>query len=250
MTFRILVAALLLTLAAPLAANDAVTFSKSYSVRVAVDEQGQVTSAEPLTEIPAELLGTVTALAEKSEFEPARVDGRPVPSRTTVHVRMRFEGDSRQVRAVPVKVSNGGKLNVAALPRYPFEAMRSDVGAQIWATLTFLADGSLDPAATRIDSVEVVRQDRSQRNSRHQAGFEAAVQAAIAQWTLLPDEVDGQPIAMTVRVPTRFCPPSRNRRGCDDLWPEASQPDPSPEPSDTDVRLATIKPAFPVADGG
>lgn len=250
MTFRMLATALLFTLAAPLAANDAVTLSKSYSFRVAVDEQGKVTAAEPVTEIPSELLAMVTTLVETSEFEPARVDDRPVPSRTTVHVQVRFEGDSRQVRAIPVKVSNGGKLNVGALPRYPFAAMRSDYGAQVWATLSFLADGSLDPAATRIDSIDVVRQGRSQRNGRHQANFESAVQAAIAQWTLLPDEVDGHPIAMTVRVPTRFCPPSRKARGCDELWPEASQPDPSPEPSDTDVRVATIKPASPIADGG
>jgi len=250
MTFRILVAALLLALAAPLAANDAVSFSKAYSFRVSVDDQGRVTDAEPMTEIPAELLATVTKLVEGSAFEPARVDGRAVSSRTTVYVLMHFEGDSRHVRAVPVSVTNGGKLNHTALPRYPIAALRSGVGAQVWATLSFRADGSLDASAVQIDSVDVVRQERRQSNSRHQASFEAAVVAAIAQWTLLPDEVDGHPIAMTVRVPTRFCPSSRKSPGCDDFWPEAGQPDPSPEPSDTDVRVATIKPASPIADGG
>lgn len=249
MTRRLLLATLFLSMVSPVSASEPVSLTKSYSFRVSVDEQGKVASAEPVTEIPKALLPTVAGLVTSSAFEPARVDGRAVPSRTTVHVLMKFEGNERQVRATPVSLTNGGKLDSVAVPRYPFEAMRVDVGAMVWATLSFRPDGSLDRDASRIDSVDIARGGRGQRVGAHQKSFEAAVTSVMANWTLLPDEVDGKPIAMTVRVPTRFCPPSRAVRGCDDLWPRGGQPDPSPEPSDTNVRLAAIKSAIPAAEG-
>lgn len=248
MIHRLLAALLLLSLAAPLCAIEAPAVSRSYSFRVSVDEQGRVGMAEPAGELPAELAPALLGVVKKTAFEPARIDGRAVPSRTMVHVLVRFEGGYDEMRAVLVDVLDGGKLEKAAHPRYPRRALRADVGAEVWATLSFHADGSLDRKASQVDSVALVGDGPPREDGMHQKSFEAVVTAAMKKWTLLPDEVNGKPIAMTVRVPTRFCPSSLIRvRGCGSLWPRASLPDPSPEPRDPGIQLAKIKPGLPTA---
>lgn len=250
MTHRLSLALVLMALGAPLAANDVPTLTKSYSFRVSVDEQGRANEVEPVSDVPAPLQSTLNALVQGAEFEPAQRHGRAVPSRTSVHVVVRLEGEGDEVRAVPVDILAGGRLDNSAPPRYPHGALRDGVAAEVWATLSFRADGSLDHEASRVDSVDMVREGRPRDPVAHRNGFEAAVVSAMAKWTLVPDEVDGRPIAMTVRVPTRFCPASRQRLGCDDLWPKEGRSTLSPAPRDDSVRLATLKPAATAADGG
>lgn len=251
MTYRPLTALLLLALAFPLLADETPALDKTYGYRVSVDAEGKVTAFEPSSEIPGALLPTLDALVENAEFEPAQVGTRAVPSLTSVYVVVRFEGGGDELRAAPVKVTSGGGTLNSTPPRYPSTAIRNDFGALVWATLSFKADGSLDREASRIDSVDVVRgtgRPSSRQIGPYKQRFEDATWKAMANWTLTPDEVDGQPVAMTVRVPTRFCPMRNRPTGCSDLWPKAA--DPLPRPSYDGVRLAAIKPAASVADGG
>jgi len=256
MSRHFFLAVLLFSLVPPVAAEAPPEAYRSYSFHVDVDDQGRVTAAQPVGEIPAALLPTVRALAEGAEFEPARIGDRPVPSRTLVKVRMRFQSGDDELRVEPVEISGGGgRLENSFPPRYPFESLRADIGALVWSYLSFNPDGSLDLAASRVESVDVVR-GRGNPNSRerdnHTRRFEAAVLAAAANWTFVPDEVDGQPLAMSVRVPTRFCPSSQASR-CADFWTGRYGPEPpapTPTPMDSAVTLVALKPAAPVAGGG
>lgn len=251
MSVRFLAAALMLVLASPLSANEVVKVTQTYSFRVSVDEQGKVTGAEPLNAIPAPVLATATGMAHDADFEPARVAGRPVPSRTVVNVHMDYEGDQRHLRVVSTSLTSGPKFELAPA-RYPPGALQGRVSARIWVTVTYLGDGRLDKEASRIDSIEMSNGRRPIEKSPHRKDFEATMWTAIQGWKLLPDEVDGEPIAMTVRMPTRFCADVRGNGECGDRVLRDAQhgwetPD-GMHPVDPDIQLARIKPGVPAAE--
>jgi len=205
MSVRFLVAALMLVLASPLSASDTVKVTHLYSFRVSLDEQGRITRAEPLDEIPAPVSALVAGLVQDADFEPARVADRPVPSRTTLIVRVDFEGNQQHLRVASTKLTSGGGLDPTP-PRYPPRAMASQIGALVSTHVVYRVDGSLDREASRIENLEVFGGKRSMKHDPIRKSFEDAVWTTLAGWTMRPDEVDGQPIAMSTRVPMSFCP--------------------------------------------
>lgn len=255
MSLRLAVLALMLVLASPVLANDVVKVTHVYSFRVSLDEEGRTTGTEALVEVPSQVLAKATALVQAAEFEPARVAGRAVPSRATVNVRMDFEGDRQHLRVASTKVTSSALLRMTP-PVYPAQALRSEVGAMVSTTLTYRPDGSLDREASRIDSIDIISATRLDKKNRHREQFEAAVWATIQGWTMVPDEVDGQAIAMTTRVPMSFCPRS-SAGGCENrriretrLGRDTQEPGDEPQgwqPIDTGIQLAKLKPTVAAA---
>lgn len=225
-------------------AADAKSRSRNYTVRVAVDAQGRVTQVEPQGEVPDTVRPLVVRAAEGAQFEPARRAGEPVSSRTHLKVAVAFPAQDDQARVTALLPGGGWQRN-GAMPRYPVQALASGLGAQVWARAVFRADGSVDLAASGIERIVVRRsgpRPRSEGQETVEQQFAASVRALLPQWTYLPDEVDGRPVAVTLHVPTRFCAPQRLAT-CDTDFRRDGEPRAYvPAAVDATIRLAALKP--------
>ena len=217
--------------AAAVAAGQAM--ERFYPVRVSVGADGVPTAAEPVGEVMAALQAPLRAAALASSFTPATKAGVAVPSRTAVLVAVSYEKAGRGVAARVTRVI-GGTMPIAP-PRYPTDALRRGASARVWLRIAFDADGTRDEARTGVDRVEGThRRGRSGEPGvvPYEKAFRDAALSALADWTHAPEEVDGQPVAIDVRVPITFC-----ARDCR-LPP--IDPAPSVTPVDPGIRLAAL----------
>ena len=239
------VATLLLAFAAQTAAADeAQALRRTYSAAVDVDAAGDVTRVQLDKAVPRGLADAMKQAAALAEFEPALLDGVPAPSRTTLNVTFQMVGQGNSLRAEVVELSSGGGGLRSQPPRYPPDAVRAEVGAKVWASVSFGADGKLDPSKSRIESMDLARPGRPLSDSdrgRFDKQFRRAVETMMAKWVFVPDEVAGRAIPASVWVPVTFCPTAM--KSCDTVWASDPAPRPTvPAALDDAVRLAVMKP--------
>lgn len=208
-----------------------------YPVRVDVDASGAVTAVEPLGEVMDGLRPSLEAAARRAEFVPATKGGVPVPSRTAVLVSVAFAKAGRNVTAQVTGVSAGSALPLAP-PRYPRDALRRQASARVMLRIVFDASGRRDESLSGVERVDGPLKDvRPGRETKvpYEADFRAAALSALAAWTYTPDEVDGQPVAVDVRIPMTFC---AGTRGCPEFAPVT---EPVVTPADASIRLAALR---------
>jgi TonB family protein len=217
-------------------------FERNYSVRVDVDAGGAVTAAQVHGEAPDALVETLLDAARRAEFEPATKAGMPVPSRTTIQVRLRFEPEGDDLRARVTLLTGAGAWDRMTPPRYPSDALRRRESALVTARVVYDAAGRFDPQRSGVERVQRggKRGVAGDDGGPFEKSFRAATLEVIRQWRYLPDEVDGQPIAAEFLVPVTFCAGSG---GCEELRDTAQGPEPTPQaaPLDDSVRLASVR---------
>ena len=229
-------------------------FERNYSVRVDVDAQGQVERAVAAGEVPGELVPAIERAASRAEFEPATRAGTPMASSTTLNIKVRYEPAGRDYRAKVVAVTGNGGLVSPPPPVYPAAAVKQGYGARLVARLSFRADGSYDPEGSRIESVEILRvkgQPHPERVAQFDQAFRDELLEVLSKWSYSPDVVAGQGIAATVLVPVNFCPPD-DRSICTRNRPAGAPADADlkvPVPHDSELKLATLKPAAGTSTG-
>ena len=157
--------------------------------------------------------GTVTAAEPHGEVHPALLE----PIRTAA-LKSRFQPATVDGKPVGSRTS----LLVTVL----FERVEAGIA------------GRPDTERTSVESVKpLVRNGRL----RYESAFRKAALDAVADWSYLPDEVDGKPVALVVMLPIRFC-----MQHCG----EPSRDKPQAAATDHSVALAAmIEPVAP-ADSG
>ena len=248
---KFLFAALLLT---PVLASAQSAFDRHYSVRVDIDATGQVGKAVAAGEVPEDMVAVIEQAATRVEFEPATRAGVAMASSTTLSVKVRYEPVGRDYRAKVVAVKAHGGLVSPPPPVYPASAVKQGYGARVVARLSFRADGSYDPEGSRIESVEILRvkgEPHPKRVAQFEQAFREELQDVLPKWTYSPDVVAGQGIAATMLVPVNFCPPA-DRSLCTRDRPAGAPAEADlkkPVPMDSELKLATLKPATGASAG-
>lgn len=195
--------------AAPAAAADQRAEPISAVVDVDLDASGKVVAIEPADAVASEMADFLRAQVSTWEFEPATLGGQPVPTRTSVGIRLEPTGErtGRQVEVRIVDAATGPRFQTNPAPRYPQAAFeRRDTGA-VLLRVDFDRDGRVTDAAVE--------------RSVGRKSFETAALNAVRKWTFRPERVGDIGVAARVLVPIRFC---ISGRPCQSL-PEATPAD-------------------------
>lgn len=179
--------------AAPAAAADEPAEPIFAVVDVDLDAGGKVVAIEPADALASEMAEFLRAQVSTWEFEPATLRGQPVPTRTSVMVRLEPTGErtGRQVEVRIVDAATGPRYRTNPAPRYPQAAFeRRDTGA-VLLRVDFDRDGRVTDAAVE--------------RSVGRKSFETAALNAVRKWTFQPERVGDIGVAARVLVPIRFC---------------------------------------------
>ncbi|MFY2763514.1 hypothetical protein [Arenimonas sp. MALMAid1274] len=246
----------LLGLALPALAADGRPSDQYYTVRMSIDADGRVTAAEPQGDIPQALRKVVRDVAERTSFDPARVAGRPVSSRTSINVAVSFRPIGTRYEAKVFDVRPGGGWQMRSLPPpYPRAAHSRGIGAYVMSYVSYDAKGDIDMEKSQIRYL--VARTRggpldAKAQARYDAEFRRSVLQAMRRWNYTPDEVDGKPVPASALVPTLFCPQGKwsYERCAADLTAEATLAESAIAPLDPSVSFAVLKPVSLPDDGG
>lgn len=189
----------------------------------------------------------VREVAALIPFEPAMRDGVAVPSRTSLKLGVAFTPEGDNYRAKVVSVDGGSPASVTTtLPRFPASVLRKEVNMVAMVVVRPRADGTTDPAATSVESLQFYRGEEpvGSLGSRPEREMRDAIVAAAGQWTYILEEVDGMTITTEMRVPLTLCvskrpsSPDQGRNICAKWSKEAMDGLSRPEPVDPAIRLA------------
>lgn len=164
------------------------------------------------------------------QFEPARVDGRPVASVTHLQIGLRARPMADGSFGLEVaSVRNGVRLVEVGAMSFPAAAARRNQQGTVQVVATVHPDGRVEVHETRGDAPRALHAAASRmlRSSR----FE-------------PEQVDGRPVAARIEKPVRFvivaAPPGRHKLPVevgDGPWP--AREDDAFRTLDSAVRLLT-----------
>lgn len=190
--------------AAPLAFASDGDFEKVIGFRVGIDASGQVRTALPTNaSLPLAVNQAAAGLTRQLHFVPARVDGASVPSETTVRLTVRFLAQPGGGYRLALRAARQ-TLQGLEMPAPPFPAAASsqDVGARVVTFLAVDANGRVDMAHSRIESLVLTRPDPELERD-----FRTAVLQTVQRWRFGMDTVAGRPQPASVHLPTNFCMP-------------------------------------------
>lgn len=137
----------------------------------------------------------IEPLVRQWEFAPGTVDGVAADTRSYLAVSLRAQ--VREDDSVALRVINAGTgLRVARIvrPPYPFNAASNNIGAVAVAIVDLDVQGV---ASVRSIDVSGRKRDRAQ--------FDDAVRKAISKLEVELEQVNGVPVAGSVRIPFVFC---------------------------------------------
>lgn len=158
---------------------------------VDVDDSGRIVAIELDSSLSPAFAAALRHEIATWAFEPARIDGAAVASRTHLglHLQARERADGRAGVEL-VSVGNGPRLVDKKRMRYPSEALRRSIHGTVILTLTVAPDGSV---------AEIVADDEA-----HPVLRRAALRSG-RDWRFEPEQVAGQPVATRIRAPVVFC---------------------------------------------
>lgn len=183
-----------------------------FAARIDIDAAGVVTAVEPMGPVDADLADAVRRGAGGLAFEPATVDDRPVPSRSTAIVRLRFDPEAAAPRDVELIGAIHANSPTMRPPRYPPDLLRDKLSALVVLRLAVDADGRVRAEDSRAEHAELREPGgkRVARTSLVRPAVEASL-AAASQQALPVEEVDGVARASTARIAVSFCFPSESK---------------------------------------
>ena len=146
---------------------------------VSLDEEGQVTAAVPASEIHPALLQPLRDWVTNLTFEAATVDGKAVPSTTSVRLSYALDEVDDGYELQVLEHFNGPRPVRKEEPAYPRNALLT--GQEGWVKLGL----KLEPSG-KVSDVKVL-------DSSSWAFEKVAVRAA-RNWRFQPNTVDGKPI--------------------------------------------------------
>ena len=194
-SFGSVLIAILMTPLLAMAEAEALPDPISVLVEIDVTADGRVAEARLLDELPEATALRVQERVTAFEFEPATRDGLPVRSRTTLFLEFAFEALDDGRVAIRIRDAYTAPRFEAHTkrdhpPRYPLGAIRERRGGDVTMELTYDASGQVTRAIAR--KVEGPR------------AFGEVTEEAAINWRLVPEEVDGSPVAGTIVTPVYF----------------------------------------------
>jgi TonB family protein len=156
---------------------------------IALDEQGAVTEAVVVDDVPPALVGSLRDWVTRQAFEPAAVDGRAVSSTTSVWVAFTVVEVDGGYELQVLKHNSGPRLIRWTAPHYPRDAFFA--GQEGWVRLRF----TVQPNG-RASDIRVVE------SSHH--NFEKQARRAMAKWRFKPKTVAGRAISTEVTQTIEF----------------------------------------------
>ena len=204
-----------------------------------VDAEGRVTGLEFDPGAAPVITGVAEPVLRGLAFEPASRDGQAVASRTRVGAQLAFTPRAEGEYAGTVLRTNEPVVRLASAvnPDYPSATVREGVGGIVLLDVAVKADGRVDAADTRLHSARFFRRGKDYDGPLGRLLVDATL-AAVTKWRYDVPQVDGQPIAVRLRVPTRYTPPRVDMTA----WFDALGDDgASASPQDERVRLPRRK---------
>ena len=194
------IAATLLAIACHRAAAEQPSTTNLHAVlAVEVAPDGRATSIEPADKASRALIEHLRPEVAKWEFEPGRIDGVAVTTRTSVTLSLEARGSEDDGYSLRIlDASTGPRYDAAKPPRYPIRSLRLREVGEVLVRVEVSAEGS--PV-----SVAVERSNASER-------LEQAALAAVKAWTFIPESVGGRSVPATVLAPVNFCIDRQCRR--------------------------------------
>lgn len=177
-----------------------------YQARAHVTPAGTVEAVEPQEGMIPQVAALVTDAVQATTFTPATVNGEPAASKTTVWVKIRFEGVEGDATGTQLaaRVLDVSQRNPYMRPgHFPQEALVNEISALIWLELALLPDGRVDPDNSRILQADI-RGSGGQKLKRSRGGVELqkTALATALTWRMFPEEVDG--VARATRLVTNI----------------------------------------------
>jgi len=168
--------------------------------RVSIGADGKVTALAFVNwKATDDLVGKrLEPLIRSWTFQPAMINGQPVPTETTIHVQLEMSKAANGVYSIKLldESSGPGVLKTPA-PDYPTEELAANAEAKV--TLLLAVDATGVPVDIKTTSVIT---NGSGASKLH---FGKAAMDAAKHWRFQPESVGGHPVASHVSVPITFC---------------------------------------------
>ncbi|MBS0457499.1 MAG: TonB family protein [Proteobacteria bacterium] len=177
------------------AANGPIDFSRT--ARLALDANGKVDSlvfddAKPgFAKVDARLESVIRQWA----FVPGSIDGKPMPTQTTLSVKLKATPDGHGDYAVTLlDAQTGAGVVVMSAPTYPMHQLAD--GNEAVMSLAVTIDQRGVPEDIQVDRIDT---DGSRQE------FETAAITQMKTWRFRPETVGGHPLTEHLHVPVTFC---------------------------------------------
>jgi hypothetical protein len=180
-------------------------------------------------------------------------NGIPVPSRTSLQLRMKFTPDGDDYRAEVLEVTGGGTYAATTrAPKFPAAIVRAGRNVLAVVVVRTRPDGKADVAASSVERIDFYRGERLVEgvSTRQQRDLREALLQALEGWSFILEEVDGVAVSTELRVPVTLClegataTAAQARQACDAWSEKATAGLARPSPVDPGIRLA--QPNLPV----
>jgi TonB family protein len=172
----------------------------TYGVAAEIDAKGHVVSADLKAEdVDESFATTIEGLVKQWRFRPAMAHGQPAAATTTLTTQVVVDIDKNNSAKVTARYLRHGAApdGLQAPPRYPKDAMRRQVSAEVAVVATVDAKGQ--PVKVELHSL-MMNLDDARLGKR----FAAECMEAVRQWKFQPELVNDQPVASKVVVPIKF----------------------------------------------
>ncbi|WP_166636923.1 energy transducer TonB [Cognatilysobacter terrigena] len=173
--------------------------------RIVIDKQGRVAEYTPKTELPALLAERVGEMVKSVRFEPVEVDGKIVNAETTMRVAVSAKKlDDGSMRLAIDNLTFPPEKKESAAPagqptvikrapiRYPKEALRYELDADVLVALLIGPDGRVRDAAVQ-QSALVHRTGNPREVAKALQIFEKAALQVLRQWETTPFALSDMP---------------------------------------------------------
>lgn len=208
MTFRLrlLIAAALLcgpavsTLAAPPPAGTPATPPQMIALKVGVDAAGKVTTSKPWDpQANAGLNAIAGEFARKLVFTPARKNGKPVPSETSLTLVVALEpaGEGRFAPKLKRAFNSPGLVHMGKMEPPKYQGRRG--GALVVVAVDVNADGVPVPSTQATERMEL-----REPNKFAEARYLDAVSISVRGSRFEVDKVDGVAVPSRLSLPYQF----------------------------------------------
>lgn len=169
-------------------------------VRVAVDAAGKVTSAQPSdpAAIPA-LNQAATEIARKLAFDPATKDGVAAASETTLFLLLVLEPKNNGQFGIRLKRAQSGPDRSKSAPVIPPKYQQRDANALVVVTVDLRADGGVDPASIKAETMEL-----KVKSKFAEARYLDAIASSLRESRFILDKVAGVDVPARLTLPYQF----------------------------------------------
>lgn len=196
---------LCLVLSGPMSADERKPLELDVSGALIIDKQGAVFDYKIDNLLAPAVKQLIDTAVRKWRFEPVLRNGMPVDAKSQMYLSLTATPVEAGYQLKIDRVRFGGSRNVvlrSTLPRYPYEALRAKVNAEVIVALRIAGDGKVaDAVAVRSRLLNVKGPEKLQSAMRKR--FEQASVVAIKGWTYEPAEAGDVP-ETTILVPISY----------------------------------------------